>query len=220
MDWSRPVDLYCERTDPTFWAEPVNAVTNASFLIAALFAFVQWRREDARDWPVLLLIVITAAIGAGSFIFHTVATRGAALFDTVPIAVFIYGYLFFALRRYLGLSLAMAAALLAAFLAVSYAESVVVPRHALNGSHAYLPAVIATFVVGFLTLQRRAGPLIIAAGVTIAISLVFRSIDMAVCERFPLGTHFLWHSLNGLGLYLLLRAALVDKAAAPTAGAA
>lgn len=220
MDWSRPVDLYCERTDPSFWAEPVNAITNASFLIAALVAFIQWRRKDAGDWPVLLLIVITAVIGVGSFIFHTVATRGAALFDTVPIAVFIYGYLFFALRRYLGLSLVMAAGLLIAFVAASYAESVVVPRGALNGSHAYLPALAATFVIGFLTLKRRAGPLIIAAGVTIAVSLTFRSIDMAVCETFPLGTHFLWHSLNGLGLYLLLRAALVDKAAPPVTHAA
>lgn len=220
MDWSRPVDLYCERTDPSFWAEPVNAITNASFLIAALVAFIQWRRQDACDWPVLLLIVITVVIGVGSFIFHTVATQGAALFDTVPIAVFIYGYLFFALRRYLGLSLVMAASLLIAFVAASYAESAIVPRGALNGSHAYLPALAATFVIGFLTLKRRAGPLIIAAGVTIAISLTFRSIDMAVCETFPLGTHFLWHSLNGLGLYLLLRAALVDKAAPPVRRAA
>ena len=29
-----------------------------------------------------------------------------------------------------------------------------------------------------------------------------------MCGSFPLGTHFLWHSLNGLVLYLLLRAAI------------
>lgn len=212
MDWSRPVDLYCERIDPSFWAEPVNALTNASFLIAALVAFIQWRRERP-DWPVMVLIALTAVIGVGSFIFHTVATRGAALFDTIPIAVFIYGYLFFALRRFLGLSLVWATALLIAFVAVSYAETAIVPRGALNGSHAYVPALVVTFVIGFLARKRRAGPLIVAAGVTIAVALTFRSIDMAACAVFPLGTHFLWHSLNGLGLYLLLRAALVDKAA-------
>ena len=26
MDWSQPIDLYCERTDPTFWSEPANAL--------------------------------------------------------------------------------------------------------------------------------------------------------------------------------------------------
>jgi len=35
MDWSAPIDLYCERTDASFWAEPANALTNAAFLIAA-----------------------------------------------------------------------------------------------------------------------------------------------------------------------------------------
>jgi hypothetical protein len=213
MDWSRPVDLYCERTDPSFWSEPVNAITNASFLIAAAVAFLHYRRHGGRDWPVFLLILLTATIGVGSFIFHTVATRGAALFDTVPIAVFIYGYLFFALRRFLALSFVAAAALLIAFVVLSYAESAVVPRGALNGSHAYLPALAATFVVGWFARKRRAGPLILTAGATIAVSLFFRSIDQMVCGTFPLGTHFLWHSLNGLGLYLLLRAALTDKPA-------
>jgi len=219
MDWSRPIDLYCERTDPSFWAEPVNAITNASFLIAAAIAFIQWRRANTRDWPVLALIVLTAVIGAGSFIFHTVATRGAALFDTIPIAVFIYGYLFFALRRFLTFSLLVSAALLVAFVVLSYAESAVVPRGTLNGSHAYLPALAATFVVGWLAVRHPSGPLILAAGATLAVSLLFRSIDQAVCDAFPLGTHFLWHSLNGVALYLLLRAGLVDQSAASKSGA-
>ena len=34
MDWSTPVDLYCERLGPSFWAEPVNAFSNAAFLIS------------------------------------------------------------------------------------------------------------------------------------------------------------------------------------------
>lgn len=211
MDWSRPVDIYCERTDPAFWAEPVNALTNAAFLIAALIAFVQWRRAASRDGPVLALIVLTAVIGVGSFIFHTVATQGAMLFDTVPIAVFIYAYLFFALRRFLGLGLLAALALLIAFAALSVAEGMMVPARALNGSHAYLPALAATLVIGWLARARAAGPLILAAGGTLMLSLVFRSIDMAVCPAFPLGSHFLWHLLNAVVLYLLLRAALIDR---------
>ncbi|HEY2758207.1 MAG TPA: ceramidase domain-containing protein [Pseudolabrys sp.] len=211
MDWSRPIDLYCERTDPSFWAEPVNAISNVAFVIAAVAAYMQWRRAGGRDVPLLLLIVLTAVIGVGSFIFHTVATSGAVLFDTIPIAVFIYGYLFFALRRFLGLSLLAALALLIAFVGVSYAESAIVPEGALNGSHAYLPALAATLLMGVITIKRTAGPLVLGAGVVLAVSLVFRSIDQAVCSSFPLGTHFLWHCLNGLVVYLLLRAALIDR---------
>lgn len=207
MNWSQPVDLYCERTDPAFWAEPVNAVSNLSFLIAALVAFLQWRRAGGKDWPVALLIALTAIIGAGSFVFHTVATRGAALFDTIPIAVFIYGYLFFALRRFLGLSLLVSLALLAAFVAFSYAENAIVPRGTFNGSHAYLPALAATLVIGWLVRHGPGGTYVLMAGATLALSLIFRSIDNAVCASLPLGTHFLWHLLNGAVLYLLLRAA-------------
>ena len=29
------IDLYCERLDSSFWAEPINALTNVAFIIAA-----------------------------------------------------------------------------------------------------------------------------------------------------------------------------------------
>src|SRR5258708_32694158 len=85
MDWSAPIDLYCERTDASFWAEPANALTNAAFLIAAAAAFWLWRSQSeshrSRDWPALALIVVVVAVGIGSFVFHTLATRGAVLAD-------------------------------------------------------------------------------------------------------------------------------------------
>jgi hypothetical protein len=208
VNWSLPVDLYCERTDPSFWGEPLNAVSNVAFLLAAFAAFRQWRRAGGRDRAAASLIALTAIIGAGSFIFHTVATRGAAMFDTVPIALFIYGYLFFALRRYFALSLIASLALLIAFVAFSYAETAIVPRGTLNGSHAYLPALGATLLLGLMARRQPAGAWMIAAAATLALSLTFRSIDLAVCEAFPLGTHFLWHGLNGVVLYFLLRAAI------------
>lgn len=219
MDWSRPVDIYCERTDPSFWAEPANALTNAAFVVAAIIAYVQWRRADERDWPVLALLVLVAVIGVGSFVFHTVATQGAQLFDTVPIAVFIYAYLFFALRRFLQLSFIATVALIIAFAALSVGEGLLVPARALNGSHAYLPALAATLVIGWLVRQRPGGPLILAAGGVLTVSLVFRTVDDAVCPAFPLGTHFLWHLLNAVVLYLLLRAALGGRVTAGKAGA-
>jgi hypothetical protein len=38
-----------------------------------------------------------------------------------------------------------------------------------------------------------------------SLSLVARSVDAAICPVFPLGTHFAWHLLNGLVLYLGMR---------------
>ena len=47
MDWDARIFRYCERGgDAAFWAEPVNAATNAAFIIAALLAL----RELLRDY--------------------------------------------------------------------------------------------------------------------------------------------------------------------------
>ena len=37
------IDLYCERFGPGIWAEPINALTNLAFLVAA---FAAWRLAD------------------------------------------------------------------------------------------------------------------------------------------------------------------------------
>ena len=39
----------------------------------------------------------------------------------------------------------------------------------------------------------------------LAVSLIFRTIDEAVCGAFPLGTHFLWHILNAVLLGWMIR---------------
>ncbi len=214
MDWSTPVDLYCERTDPSFWAEPANAVTNAAFLIAAVAAFWSWRRGGGRDGPALALIGVVVAVGLGSFTFHTVATRGAALADVIPIAVFIYGYLLLALRRFLKLPLGISAAILIGFAASAQALSRLAPPGALNGSIDYIPALVALIVVA----GAAQGPARRGLGIAVmlfAASLALRSIDLAICDAFPLGTHFAWHMLNAAVLYVLLRTAITAENAKP-----
>ena len=49
-----------------------------------------------------------------------------------------------------------------------------------------------------------------AAGVFL-VSLCFRTIDREICAAFPLGAHFLWHLLNALVLWLLLRTAILAR---------
>jgi hypothetical protein len=209
MSWSEPLDLYCERTDASFWAEPVNALTNAAFLIAAAAAFLAWRGGRARDSFALALIGLTVLVGLGSFAFHTLATRGAVLLDVIPIALFVYGYFLFALRLFFRFDALAAVALLVAFIIASQALSFALPAGFLNGSGEYFAPLAALFAVGWLVESgdRRRG--ILTAGALFAGSLVFRTVDQAVCGAFPLGTHFIWHLLNAVVLYLLLRTAII-----------
>ncbi len=204
--WTTAINAYCERTDASFWSEPVNAITNAAFLIAAALAFLAWRRQPRADWPALALILILTAIGIGSFLFHTFANRWSMLADVIPITIFIYVYFFFAMRRYFGLNLLFALALTIGFFALSAAIGAMLPPRFLNGSGGYLPALGAILVVGLILIprDRETARTLIAAGVVFAVSLTARSIDAAACEALPLGTHFLWHVLNAVVLYILL----------------
>lgn len=67
---------YCERTGPGLWAEPLNAVSNLAFVVAAVVVLRRLRRIAAPAAPVsvvVLLVGLLPVIGVGSFIFHTVA---------------------------------------------------------------------------------------------------------------------------------------------------
>ena len=98
MNWSERVNIYCERLDPSFWSEPLNAISNAAFIIAALVCLMKARQSGRTDFLTMLLVTILFAIGVGSFLFHTIASRWAGLADTLPIVLFILVYLFAAIH--------------------------------------------------------------------------------------------------------------------------
>lgn len=216
--WLTPIDSYCERLAPGFWAEPLNALTNGAFIVAALYGLALRQRAGARDWPALWLIAVTFAVGTGSFLFHTFANRWSLLADVLPIAIFIYSYFLLTMRRYLRLGLVVSVLATVIFAAFNMSFEglwfAVLPGVTLNGSVGYIPAAFAMLAVGGLCLLlNERGPgraLLIAAGV-FALSLAFRSVDRSVCSSVPIGTHFLWHVLNALVLAILMRAAIVHS---------
>lgn len=199
MDWLAEVDGYCERLGSGLWAEPLNAVTNLAFLLAA---GVMWARVGRDPWGRALCLVL-AAIGIGSGLFHTVANRLTGLMDVVPIAGFILLYVFLASRDFLGLRPPIAA--LAALGFIPYAVALTPVFAALPGfsvSAFYWPVPVLILVYA-LALRRRAPATArgLAAGATILVlSLAARSADMALCAAVPVGTHFLWHVLNAIML--------------------
>jgi hypothetical protein len=210
MDLTRQIDNYCERMGPGFWAEPWNAVTNAFFIIAAIAGYAYAARQERLDWPLVVLITITVAVGAGSFLFHTFATVWAVIADVVPIQLFILFYFALAMRRFAGMpwwGAALATVAFVAFSAVGGSVLADLAGERLNGSEGYLPPLAALLAVGgalFIAGRTGAGGALMVAGVLFAVSLSFRTVDMAVCDAFPVGTHFLWHTLNGVLLGFLI----------------
>lgn len=206
--WLSPIDAYCERVDPSFWAEPLNAVTNLAFLIAALAALFYWTRRGKGDPASLVLIAFVVAIGIGSFLYHTVPNGITVLADVIPIALFIYVYFFFAMRRFLSLSVLVSLLITIAFLIASFAIAGMLPPGFLNGSGPYLPTWTAILLVGLIVLRIDpvTGRRLLLACLVLAVSLTFRSIDMAICPAVPIGSHMMWHILNGVMFYIVLTA--------------
>ena len=207
--WSQQIDIYCERMGPEFWAEPWNAVTNAAFLIAAVWVFVVLRREGRLEAGTGLLLGLLTAIGIGSFLFHTVATRWAALADVLPIMLFILAYLALTIRRGFELSWWWAGGITLAFLPASFAVSSAVGQlagGALGGSSGYVPALLALLIAGGWLVARgvREGQWLLAAAAVFVASITLRTLDQPLCAATPFGTHFMWHVLNAVVLGLLI----------------
>lgn len=217
--WTDDVDLYCERLGPGLLAEPLNAVTNAGFFVAAWMLWRMSRRQSAQPPEVLLLIALAIAIGFGSGLFRTFATTWARVLDEVPILLFQLAFMWLYARRVIGWRIGSATALILAFLAAAlYSRQF---PALLNGSLIYLPAIAALLALGlYHWLTRQPGPLLlISAAGMLAAALCFRTIDAAICPRFPLGTHFLWHLLSSFVLYLCARTIYVVVGANENRGA-
>lgn len=203
----RAIDLYCERLGPGLWAEPLNAVTNLAFIVAALLLAASIRRAEPavrRDPAILALTALVFFIGLGSGLFHTFATTWAVLADVIPIALFILLYMYLALRRMVALPLWGCWLGVAVVLLLT----VVMPLGFGFSVSTYGVALAAMLGVGgFLHFGRRhpAGPRILVAAGLFALSLAFRTADLPLCAALPLGTHFLWHILNAAVLYSLVR---------------
>lgn len=76
----------------------------------------------------------------------------------------------------------------------------------INGSEAYVSTLL--IIIGYaIVLARKGHPAatgLFATAAVLSLSLTFRSIDPVVCDALPVGTHFLWHTLNGLLLGIAL----------------
>lgn len=217
MRWSESIDMYCERTDPGLWSEPLNVATNLAFLLAAALLWRQAGRGAGRDTRVLILLI--GAVGLGSIAFHTLATRWAALLDIGFIAVFV---LFFHQRfqvRALGRSNGAANLGVAVFVVLAGLFVLAIkqlPTLSQNDSESYL----APFLL-LLVCARQAAPrwpeaarwLNRAAGLFVA-SLLCRAIDQPLCAVWPAGTHLGWHLINAAMLYCCLRGLLATRPAA------
>jgi hypothetical protein len=190
------VDGYCERVAPGLWGEPLDSLSSLAFLVAAVLV---WRLA-AGDRTGRLLAGLIGLVFATSTVFHLLATRWAAVGDSAGVLVFALTcvVLFFGRR------LAWLAA--PAFLALTAVTAVL-------GGGLYLSVLIALFAFAAIFAFARDAywTHYAMAGAVFALSLSLRAVDRDVCDYVPVGTHFLWHLLNGVVLYLVARTMVLSN---------
>ncbi|NBS10859.1 MAG: hypothetical protein EBS63_05625 [Burkholderiaceae bacterium] len=199
--WFNSVDIYCERLDTSFWAEPINAITNLSFIVAGLFI---WRLRTPRSNLMAILMIL---IGLGSFSFHTFANRLTGLFDILAIALYLVAFAFLIPKQWsrnslliqLGSVLMLIVSIVLTQLLISHLK----PALPLLPSGMYLGAWLALIVYALITQcsNMPAARFLWLAVIVFPISLLSRQLDMPLCDLIG-GSHWLWHLLNGLTLFL------------------
>src|ERR687893_484762 len=98
------------------FAEPLNALSNVSFLLAALAAWELAQRTGTLSSGVRVLIAIGASVGIGSILWHTVPTMLTLVLDIVPILIFIMWFVWLYARNVIGMQPVFAVASAVAFL--------------------------------------------------------------------------------------------------------
>lgn len=204
------LDFYCERLNTSFWSEPVNAVTNLSFFVAALLCYWALKKNPPQKhrnyfYALVLFIFLTAV---GSFCFHTFAQRWSHWADILPIFVFMMLSMWFFLRNIFNASIWVSVISLSVFLVITAFGAFPPLSGYINGSTMYLPSIFSLYLFSFWLLHRgqmHDGAQVFAIAIVFSFSLMARTFDHDLCEIIPMGTHFIWHVLNGVVAYLIFQ---------------
>jgi len=193
------IDIYCERLDVGIWAEPINAVTNFAFILAAIIMWI--RCKNLVEGRVLAFLLFS--IGCGSFLFHTFAQTWAAILDVTPILIFILTYIYAANRRFLVWSKRMSITGVILFLPYQFlVVSILSSIQFLGSSAQYVPVAILIFFYSALLHKSKTNlsrELFVGATI-LSLSIFARTIDEPLCLIVSVGTHFIWHILNAIML--------------------
>jgi len=199
--WFDSVDIYCERLDASFWAEPINAISNLSFIVAGLLL---WRLKSPRATVMAILLIL---IGLGSFSFHTYANRLTGLFDVLAIALYLVAFAFLIPKQWskssIWIQLGSVLVLIICIVLTQLLISTLKPTFPWLPPGMYLGAWLTLIIYALVTQSSnsQAARFLWLAIIIFPFSLMSRQLDIPLCD-FTGGSHWLWHLINGLTLYL------------------
>lgn len=202
------IDLYCERIAPGWWGEPFNVISSTAYLLAGLALLRLASRVHRSTATTRVVAWLPVAIAAGSGLFHAAATPWARRFDEMPILVFELLVLAVYARRAIRLPRVVVIGVVILFVAAVAAIRYGV--EGVNGSLPYVPALVVGAAIAWWHARHVAVDRLTPTWgvVALAFALMWRTMDLAVCGRVPMGTHFLWHVFTAAAVYAFGRTVL------------
>ena len=194
--------FYCERTNLDLLSEPLNFFTNLFFLIASILLLFN---KAIKDKKYALLIFL---IGIGSMLLHSIPNKLTGGLDVLFIMLFVYYYIYkiyikLNIKKYFSIIISISFILFCFIFGYFFINTF------LGSSAFYLPIILHLILLYFYFLFNKKiykhYKLLLYISILFSCSFLLRSVDIHICNIFFIGTHFIWHILNAVVLYLLIK---------------
>ena len=196
--------FYCERILDGPYGEPINSFTNIFFLIISILLV-----KDSLKQKEILFPLVVLFIGLSSFAFHTFPTKLNGALDVFFIVLFMIVYSYKIYKNKLGFNIFFSSIATIFFIIFSYYLGFYLSNFFIGVSSYYIVIVLHLFLLSYLFKKKlksyKSLIYLYFATIIFIISLFFRFLDQIICPYFDKGTHFLWHILNSIVLYLLIK---------------
>ena len=162
------------------------------------------------------MAILMILIGLASFSFHTFANRLTGLLDVLAIALYLVAFAFLIPKQWsrnsLLIQLGSVLMLIVSIVLTQSLMSYLKPALPWLPSGMYLGAWLALIVYALITQcsNMPAARFLWLAVIVFPISLLSRQLDMPLCDLIG-GSHWLWHLLNGLTLFLSAYGLCVER---------
>lgn len=190
--------IYCETLSATpgsIPVEPMNTISNGVIVLFGLAALYLVVKRAPKAIDLYLLAALLVATGIGSGIWHGLRD-GDALFWEVRSGLFFVFALVFCWALRLWTILGAIPAVIAFNYGWEYSQNLDI--FGISGRWvAVTPLIVATGILMVAQTYYRSKQAALTGAVAIGLAVVavtFRTMDLAVCDAVPFGTHFLWHS--------------------------
>lgn len=207
-----PYYIYCEQVQNLPVEQPINVISNLIFFI---IAFLAWRqRYGLPGHSAAIIAGLLVLAGITSIIWHAGEAQIGLLADISVVGILSLYLAWTIFRQIMGWPVWGALLAVVLLLGVGSIFRDFGYPFLTQDSGAFVPMAAMLFILGaWLTAARHssAGLMLVIAGGWLACGILFRSLDLQLCDSIPFGTHFLWHIAAAAAAWAIVKALAVAQ---------